>query len=243
MKPGLPFRIVLAKDSKRKIQAAVAYAANLASRFPTDSFQATKLLLAIPCDGASEQQAAPFIDRASVLHGTNVVPAPNNRAACTYQRGNANNTVYSVEELVGVQLFDRPPIWNPDWSHPRLLANTKVLTPISTSARAAHLMDFQTDAEFSNSSQHLVDPGTSSAQQGCVSVWAARLSDLRHDITIPPRTPHNHPITTNTTTPVPRQQQQQHSNNSDKLNSVDTAATATHQQQQQSTAGQQSSDD
>ncbi|CAD6939038.1 unnamed protein product [Tilletia caries] len=144
MKPGLPFRIVLAKDSKRKIQAAVAYAANLASRFPTDSFQATKLLLAIPCDGASEQQAAPFIDRASVLHGTNVVPAPNNRAACTYQRGNANNTVYSVEELVGVQLFDRPPIWNPDWSHPRLLANTKVLTPISTSARAAHLMDFQT---------------------------------------------------------------------------------------------------
>ncbi|CAD6887112.1 unnamed protein product [Tilletia controversa] len=115
MKPGLPFDVVLAKDSKRKIQAAVAWkgeddrlfgtdAANLASRFPTDSFQATKLLLGIPCDGASEQHAASFIDRASVLHGTNVVPAPNNRAACAYQRGNANNTVYSVEELVGMQL-------------------------------------------------------------------------------------------------------------------------------------------
>ncbi|KAE8181090.1 hypothetical protein A4X06_0g9332 [Tilletia controversa] len=76
-------------------------AANLASRFPTDSFQATKLLLGIPCDGAS---VTPSIDRASVLHGTNVVPAPNNRAACAYQRGNANNTVNSVEELVGMQL-------------------------------------------------------------------------------------------------------------------------------------------
>ncbi|CAD6927848.1 unnamed protein product, partial [Tilletia caries] len=41
---------------------------------------------------------------ASVLHGTNVVPAPNNRAACAYQPGNANNTVNSVEELVGMQL-------------------------------------------------------------------------------------------------------------------------------------------
>ncbi|KAE8180282.1 hypothetical protein CF328_g9217 [Tilletia controversa] len=46
----------------------------------------------------------PSIDRASVLHGTNVVPAPNNRAACAYQPGNANNTVNSVEELVGMQL-------------------------------------------------------------------------------------------------------------------------------------------
>ncbi|CAD6910786.1 unnamed protein product [Tilletia controversa] len=171
MKPGLPFRIVLAKDSKRKIQAAVAYAANLASRFPTDSFQATKLLLAIPCDGASEQQAAPFIDRASVLHGTNVVPAPNNRAACTYQRGNANNTVYSVEELVGVQLFDRPPIWNPDWSHPRLLANTKVLTPISTSARAAHLMDFQTQGTPEDVSARVINvPSYAASIQGYSSV-------------------------------------------------------------------------
>ncbi|CAD6885657.1 unnamed protein product, partial [Tilletia caries] len=32
-------------------------AANLASRFPTDSFQATKLLLGIPCDGASVAKA------------------------------------------------------------------------------------------------------------------------------------------------------------------------------------------
>ncbi|KAE8220566.1 hypothetical protein CF319_g5930 [Tilletia indica] len=116
MKPGLPFDVVLAKDSKRKIQAAVAWkgeddrlfgtdAANLASRFPTDSFQATKLLLGIPCGSDESSTAAKYIvDRATTLHGTNVVPAPNNRAACAYQRGNANNTVYSVEELVGMQL-------------------------------------------------------------------------------------------------------------------------------------------
>ncbi|KAK0522505.1 lumenal Hsp70 protein [Tilletia horrida] len=116
MKPGLPFDVVLGKDSKRKIQAAVAWkgeddrlfgtdAANLASRYPTDSFQATKLLLGLPC-GSDEPAAAakPIVDRVAGLHGNLIVPAPNNRAACAYQRGNANGTIYSVEELVGMQL-------------------------------------------------------------------------------------------------------------------------------------------
>ncbi|KAK0549883.1 lumenal Hsp70 protein [Tilletia horrida] len=116
MKPGLPFDVVLGKDSKRKIQAAVAWkgeddrlfgtdAANLASRYPADSFQATKLLLGIPCgsDKASAE-ARPFVDRVAGLHGNVIVPASEDRAACSYQRANANSTLYSVEELVGMQL-------------------------------------------------------------------------------------------------------------------------------------------
>ncbi|KAL9931290.1 hypothetical protein V8E36_009800 [Tilletia maclaganii] len=118
MKPGLPFDVVLGKDSKRKIQAAVAWkgeddrlfgtdAANLASRYPTDSFSSTKLLLGIPCGPATDapsQAAKPIVDRVASLHGNIIVPAPSDRAACAYQRGNANGTLYSVEELVGMQL-------------------------------------------------------------------------------------------------------------------------------------------
>ncbi|KIK11571.1 hypothetical protein PISMIDRAFT_19413 [Pisolithus microcarpus 441] len=58
MKPGVPFDVLLNKDSKRKIQSSVAWkrddrlfgtdAANLASRFPLDSFSSLKLLQGAP---------------------------------------------------------------------------------------------------------------------------------------------------------------------------------------------------
>ncbi|KAK0189615.1 hypothetical protein F5146DRAFT_931492 [Armillaria mellea] len=57
MKPGLPFDVLLNKDSKRKIQSVVGWkkddrlfstdAFNLASRFPSDSFSSLKLLQAV----------------------------------------------------------------------------------------------------------------------------------------------------------------------------------------------------
>ncbi|KAH8822683.1 Hsp70 protein-domain-containing protein [Flagelloscypha sp. PMI_526] len=58
MKPGVPFDVLLNKDSKRKIQASVGWkqsdrlfgtdAFNLASRFPSDSFSQVKFLQATP---------------------------------------------------------------------------------------------------------------------------------------------------------------------------------------------------
>ncbi|KAH7927208.1 actin-like ATPase domain-containing protein [Leucogyrophana mollusca] len=60
MKPGVPFDVLLNKDSKRKIQSSVAWkkddrlfstdAANIASRFPSDSFSSLKYLQGAPYD-------------------------------------------------------------------------------------------------------------------------------------------------------------------------------------------------
>ena len=60
MKPGVPFDVLLNKDSKRKIQSAVGWkqgdrlfggdAANMATRFPNDVFTSVKLLQGTPYD-------------------------------------------------------------------------------------------------------------------------------------------------------------------------------------------------
>ncbi|KAJ3516309.1 hypothetical protein NLJ89_g1202 [Agrocybe chaxingu] len=60
MKPGVPFDVLLNKDSKRKISSTVAWkngdrlfgqdAFNLGSRFPSDTFTSLKLLQAAPFD-------------------------------------------------------------------------------------------------------------------------------------------------------------------------------------------------
>ncbi|CAD6928484.1 unnamed protein product, partial [Tilletia controversa] len=49
--------------------------------------------------------------------------------------------------------------------------------PVGPLETDAVLFGCAQDAEF-NSSQHLVDPGTSSAQQGCVSVSFSKLSSV-----------------------------------------------------------------
>ncbi|TFY61703.1 hypothetical protein EVG20_g6959 [Dentipellis fragilis] len=63
MKPGLPFDVLLNKDSKRKIQSSVAWkngerlfgsdAFNLATRFPQDTFNSLKYLLGVPGNAES----------------------------------------------------------------------------------------------------------------------------------------------------------------------------------------------
>lgn len=103
MKPGVPFDVLLNKDSKRKIQSSVAWkrddrlfgtdAANLASRFPSDSFSSLKLL-----------QGAPF-DSGSVSYFTQISTSDvvkNTRSSVSLRQG--DGTEWSTEELIAMQL-------------------------------------------------------------------------------------------------------------------------------------------
>ncbi|THU97845.1 actin-like ATPase domain-containing protein [Dendrothele bispora CBS 962.96] len=102
MKPGVPFDVLLNKDSKRKIQSSVAWkngdrifgsdAFNLASRFPSDSFSSVKLL-----------QAAPFSSEAASYFST-ISPAElreTSRSTVALKR--SDGTEWSVEEIIGMQ--------------------------------------------------------------------------------------------------------------------------------------------
>ncbi|KAF8968850.1 actin-like ATPase domain-containing protein [Flammula alnicola] len=102
MKPGVPFDVLLNKDSKRKISSVVAWkkgdrlfgqdAFNLASRFPSDTFSSLKLL-----------QAAPF-DTPIVSYYTEVSTADLAESARkTVSLKQSDNTEWAVEELVGMQ--------------------------------------------------------------------------------------------------------------------------------------------
>ncbi|KAG6333862.1 hypothetical protein ID866_5225 [Astraeus odoratus] len=103
MKPGLPFDVLLNKDSKRKIQSSVAWkrddrlfgsdAANLASRFPSDSFSSLKLL-----------QGAPY-DSSPVSYFTQVsVSDVVKNARSTASVKQSDGTEWSTEELIAMQL-------------------------------------------------------------------------------------------------------------------------------------------
>ncbi|KAG6369740.1 Hsp70 protein-domain-containing protein [Boletus reticuloceps] len=103
IKPGLPFDVLLNKDSKRKIQASVAFkrddrlfgtdAANLASRFPSDSFTSLKLL-----------QGAPFSSEAvsyfAQISTSDIVESGRSTTALKQSDG----TEWSTEELIAMQL-------------------------------------------------------------------------------------------------------------------------------------------
>ncbi|KAF8889043.1 Hsp70 protein-domain-containing protein [Infundibulicybe gibba] len=93
MKPGVPFDVLLNKDSKRKIQSSVGWKKNdrlfgtdgfnLASRFPLDSFSSVKFL-----------QAAPFtISTAEVVE----------TARKTVALKRSDGTEWSVEEIIAMQ--------------------------------------------------------------------------------------------------------------------------------------------
>ncbi|KAF9238683.1 heat shock protein 70 family [Melanogaster broomeanus] len=103
MKPGLPFDVLLNKDSKRKIQSSVAWkrddrlvgtdAANLASRFPLDSFSSLKLLQGAPYDS----QAASYFSQIST---SDIVKSP--RSTVSFRQ--SDGTEWSSEELIAMQL-------------------------------------------------------------------------------------------------------------------------------------------
>ncbi|KAG2117711.1 Hsp70 protein-domain-containing protein [Suillus clintonianus] len=103
MKPGVPFDVLLNKDSKRKIQSSVAWkkderlfgsdAANIASRFPQDSFSSLKYL-----------QGAPF-NSDIVTYFTSISTAQISETdRQTVALKQSDGTEWSTEELVAMQL-------------------------------------------------------------------------------------------------------------------------------------------
>ncbi|KAF9034459.1 HSP70-domain-containing protein [Hymenopellis radicata] len=102
MKPGVPFDVLLNKDSKRKIQASVGWkkddrlfgsdAFNLASRFPSDSFSSIKLLQGAPYDS----QPVSYFRKISTA---DVVETPRLTGALRRSDG----TEWSIEELVAME--------------------------------------------------------------------------------------------------------------------------------------------
>jgi hypoxia up-regulated 1 len=102
MKPGVPFDVLLNKDSKRKIASVVAWkkgdrlfgqdAANLASRFPTDTFSSLKLLQAAPFD-------APAVSYYQRVSSSDVEESARKTVSLLQTDG----TKWAVEELVAME--------------------------------------------------------------------------------------------------------------------------------------------
>ncbi|EMD35137.1 hypothetical protein CERSUDRAFT_116612 [Gelatoporia subvermispora B] len=102
MKPGVPFDVLLNKDSKRKIQSSVGWkqsdrlfgsdALNIAGRFPLDTFSSLKYL-----------QAAPYNSNAvsfyTSISSADVVETSRGTVALRRSDG----TEWSVEELIAMQ--------------------------------------------------------------------------------------------------------------------------------------------
>ncbi|KAF9265145.1 actin-like ATPase domain-containing protein [Marasmius fiardii PR-910] len=102
MKPGVPFDVLLNKDSKRKIQSSVAWknsdrlfggdAFNLASRFPSDSFSSVKLLQAAPFD-------SPVVSYYTTISSSKVTETSRKTVALEQSDG----TQWSTEELIAME--------------------------------------------------------------------------------------------------------------------------------------------
>ncbi|GAC99042.1 heat shock protein [Pseudozyma hubeiensis SY62] len=118
VKPGLPFDVVLDRDSKRKIQSAVAFkkwgleeeilfgtnAYNHATREPKQSFYGLKALLG----RTTSDEDKPYVDLYTSIFGNDVVSSE--RTTCALKRPYeadpkvSSLPVLTVEELVGMQL-------------------------------------------------------------------------------------------------------------------------------------------
>lgn len=102
MAPGVPFDVLLNKDSKRKIQSSVGWkksdrlfgtdAYNLASRFPSDSFSSVKLLQGAPYDS----DAADFYKTISTAE-----IVQTDRKTVGFKQ--SDGTEWSVEELTAME--------------------------------------------------------------------------------------------------------------------------------------------
>ncbi|KZO97580.1 HSP70-domain-containing protein [Calocera viscosa TUFC12733] len=102
MKPGVPFDVLLTRDSKRKLQSVVGWkgqerqfgseAAAVSTRFPLDYFHSLKFLL-----GAEYTEAAAANQSAFALAST----LPSSRG--TFALKQSDGTEWDVEELVGMQ--------------------------------------------------------------------------------------------------------------------------------------------
>ncbi|CAA7262192.1 unnamed protein product [Cyclocybe aegerita] len=102
MKPGVPFDVLLNKDSKRKISSTVAWkngdrlfgqdAFNLGSRFPSDTFTSLKLLQAAPFD-------ADVVSYFKELYPTELIETDRRTVSVRQTDGKT----WAVEELVAMQ--------------------------------------------------------------------------------------------------------------------------------------------
>ncbi|KAL4257706.1 Heat Shock Protein 70 (HSP70) [Pleurotus pulmonarius] len=102
MKPGVPFDVLLNKDSKRKIQASVAWkngdrlfgadAFNMASRVPKDTFSSLKFLQAAPYD-------SPIVNYYGTISSADLVET--SRRTVGLKRSDGSE--WSVEELIAMQ--------------------------------------------------------------------------------------------------------------------------------------------
>ncbi|TDL26892.1 actin-like ATPase domain-containing protein [Rickenella mellea] len=103
VKPGVPFDVLLNRDSKRKIYSSVSWknddrlfgadGFNIATRFPADSFTYLKVLLGAPF----ESEGVPFF---ASISPAELVRTPRDTVAVR----RSNGTEYTVEELVAMQL-------------------------------------------------------------------------------------------------------------------------------------------
>ncbi|EUC58906.1 HSP70 family protein, putative [Rhizoctonia solani AG-3 Rhs1AP] len=103
MKPGVPFDVVLDRDSKRKIASVVGWKGedrlfgqdgrNLATRFPSDTFS-----------GLKPVQGVLFDSGASSYYTTATQIAFGHTSRNTFAGKRPNGDEYSVEELVAMQL-------------------------------------------------------------------------------------------------------------------------------------------
>ncbi|THH27975.1 hypothetical protein EUX98_g6205 [Antrodiella citrinella] len=102
MSPGVPFDVLLNKDSKRKIQSTVAWkkedrlfasdAYNIAGRFPTDAFPSLKYLQSAPYD-------SPTVSYYMSISTTEILETSRGTVALRRSDGSE----WSVEELIAMQ--------------------------------------------------------------------------------------------------------------------------------------------
>lgn len=123
VKPGMPFDVVLSRDSKRKVQATVAFKGKVpadgnlakqerliggeayafASRSPLQTYHAAKLLLGQSCN-ASESSAAALYRR---VVGNEILPltgANVSGSSCVVRPSPESDAFWRPEEIVGMEL-------------------------------------------------------------------------------------------------------------------------------------------
>ena len=123
VKPGMPFDVVLGRDSKRKVQASVAFKGKVpadgrletmerimsgdayafGSRIPLQSYHAAKLLLGQSC----EQGESPAVSQYRAVYGNIVKPLPDeleSGSTCVVLPSEDSTAFWRPEELVGMQL-------------------------------------------------------------------------------------------------------------------------------------------
>jgi hypoxia up-regulated 1 len=114
VKPGEPFDVVLSRDSKRKIPSAVAWkvqerlygsdAANLASRYPGDTFIGAKFLLGREYnDELAKARFAGLLDTRLVPNSDRNGSTISIQRETDYTINKEGADVYSIEEIVGTQ--------------------------------------------------------------------------------------------------------------------------------------------